>query len=301
MSFIFDVNKPRPEMDSRPFPAVAYQMKEHLKTVGWTVPQSSTGSGGTWDDDDLYTSPEVWEGASEMWFRLRAPDGSYELLFQRDSSTSNHSDSDIDLYYSEDGFTEGSPSATDRPTASDEVQLQTTSDTIFWIDEGAGWTHCMAEDEPPYRFWVVSYEQGDPETTVLFVSDYVLKGDPDDPNPRVFCTGSGEFSYGEEHWRSPTHISDGVSKALRFGKFSEVPGNVSSGLGNKDTLAQAVAIGSPDWKGVSSLLYVPLQTRPHGSTYKVNGQERSHAKFTTDEGVGFAVDWDGESQVETDQ
>jgi hypothetical protein len=105
-----------------------WQWKEDLKTNGWIVYASGTGTGGTFSagakgtSRDLLTAPAMFNAATLVWFAIHdsAQNRSFVLqCFQRD-----------DLwrvkYSTAAGFVGGSASANQVPSATDEVVMYGT-------------------------------------------------------------------------------------------------------------------------------------------------------------------------------
>lgn len=99
---------------------VIYLLKTLLKSVGWTVPSSSDGTTYNSSGDQITTSASGAGGMANnnAWFRIKEPGANgREYLFQR--GTTNPA---WRILYSgpSNGFTGGSPSATQTPSAADE-------------------------------------------------------------------------------------------------------------------------------------------------------------------------------------
>jgi len=117
MAYIFDHNL-SPSTGS----IVVYRLKQLLKTAGWTVMSSSDGTTYNSSGDQITSgsSGSGGYGNNSAWFRIRMPlmDGvTREFIFQRGLGT----DTSLRMKYSYSaGFTGGSPSATQTPSATDE-------------------------------------------------------------------------------------------------------------------------------------------------------------------------------------
>lgn len=145
-----------------------YNIKEELKTAGWTVPMSSDGTTYNSGGDQISSGGSGANGMdnASAWFRIQDPGGTRELTFQRNSSTGANTSRSFRIKYSYSAkFTGGSPGATQTPSATDEqlvigagtdaaptfVQWQSATDGSYWQNVGAdnaaeyGWYNfCVA-------------------------------------------------------------------------------------------------------------------------------------------------------------
>ncbi len=123
-----------------------YDLKEFLKTsLSFVVPESSDGTTYNNAADQITSGGAGANGMANAnaWFRIQDPDGEYEWTFQRDAS--NNTDWRI-KYSAADGFTGGSPAATQTPSATDEQLLHgagtdasPTHSVLFQTDGGYRW------------------------------------------------------------------------------------------------------------------------------------------------------------------
>jgi len=149
-----------------------YDIKEVLKSAGWTVISSSNGS--TFNDTDLITSPAVLTGGNLRWFIVQEPGGSggREWCWQRGS---NNAQWRVKISPTQ-GFKGGAPSVSQVPSATDETVIQgggsdaspswnsTLSRELFYLHgEGQYTTHIVADDTPhgpagnqAYSFWAAT-------------------------------------------------------------------------------------------------------------------------------------------------
>ena len=128
-----------------------FDLIDILCLAGWEIPQWSDGSTLTTPGSPLTANPygSAASGAGNLgntgaWFRITAPDGSREWMFQRNST-----DKSWKTYRSRLGFSGGSPSATTLPTDAVSGQLIWNADT--WYLPPGRWL-VEAEDSAPYGF-----------------------------------------------------------------------------------------------------------------------------------------------------
>lgn len=148
--------------------ALYYWMK-WMKTAspvgpGWTIPRSSDGAGTVegvnWGAGDFIDSAAETDNYSastrRSWWIMRAPDGSRDILFVKSTTSA----AQYTLYASPSGaFTGGD--AWNTPSAPDSMIISnwgpsTTSYT--------GMMHYVADDAPPYGFWMYIHLAGAPAT-----------------------------------------------------------------------------------------------------------------------------------------
>lgn len=119
--------------------ALIHKLKEELVAEGWDVVMSGSGTGAAYNaTGDVHAPGTAYAGTLDLanaWFRLRAPatmSPRREFVFQRPNTTH----SIWRIYYSSNGtgFTGATPSATVRPTATDEQAFINTnaSTTVWW-------------------------------------------------------------------------------------------------------------------------------------------------------------------------
>lgn len=159
MTYTFNVNQTPATC------AVAvYNLKEQLKTAGWTVPRSSDGS--TYND----SGDQITSGGSDAygmdnasaWFVIEEPASPFrQFCFQRTSSTGANTSYQWRIKYS-DGyeFDGGSPSATQVPSATDEqVLLGSGTDgspgfgNFFGTNTDGGFRHNIVADNADAYGW----------------------------------------------------------------------------------------------------------------------------------------------------
>lgn len=123
MAFTFSVNNAHSPQQS------LYELKQRLKTAGWTVKGSGDGTGGSFSatGDILTTYSTTTDGVAgavtnrRAWWRLQDPAGTRELLFQH--SAFNTATDLVSLSYSRSakftGTGDGAVAANVAPTATD--------------------------------------------------------------------------------------------------------------------------------------------------------------------------------------
>jgi len=131
-----------------------YTLVTALLSVGWT--QQGSGDGTTFSNSAA--GPVVSGGTgtggldgTNRWVRLRDPSGNREIIIKRESSASVWS-----LYYSYSArFTGGSPGASARPTATDEVTIISSGN---FNTSALIYTHAVVEDTAingVWGFWLI--------------------------------------------------------------------------------------------------------------------------------------------------
>ena len=128
-----------------------YQFKEFLKTAGWTVVASGDGSGGTYGaSSDVLTGGGTGAGGAgndNAWIVLKQPTAfrglQRQFCIQNTVAHTTNNSSQRWKYSRNAGFTGGSPSATQVPSAADEVVIAgggtdaaPTGDTL-WVQRGS--------------------------------------------------------------------------------------------------------------------------------------------------------------------
>jgi hypothetical protein len=124
-------------------------------------------------------------GNTNAWVRLQSPGGAgtTELIIQRGTSDSGYR---IKISAAA-GFTGGSPSGTQAPSATDEFILYgggtdaaPSYGTIFPTTNNTYRFSCGADSAAPYTFWSGSWIIGGANTTGLFLMDSFTNGPPGD-------------------------------------------------------------------------------------------------------------------------
>jgi hypothetical protein len=125
--------------------AMWFVLRTALLAAGWT--QEGSGDASTFSNAG--TGPVTTAAAlnaTGAWIRLRDPSGNREMIIQRGASANVWS-----LFYSYSArFTGGSPSATVRPTATDE---QTIINGSTFGSTAVGYAHAVVEDTAINGVW----------------------------------------------------------------------------------------------------------------------------------------------------
>jgi hypothetical protein len=183
-----------------------FQWKQFMKTVGWKVPMSGTGTGGTTQSSDLITAAGSGNnpGAgflaqADAWFVITDPGGARSFCIW---SQGNGRDDFWRVKYSaKAGFTGGS--AGQPPTATDEQLLIGSGlpdpsgggNWGSWFPFNASGTRRMqmfADNAAPYGFFVVWYASGGAVPDACFIMDPVLSAAAGDADPVVVHCGGND-------------------------------------------------------------------------------------------------------------
>lgn len=287
-----------------------YQMKEFLKTYGWTVTQSGTGNSGTYNPSaDSITgpgslvdssSPAGTMGHDHAWFVIQDPSGPGGRQFC--IQVVGRDDLWRVKYSAGAGFTGGSPSANQTPTATDEQVLVGSGTDAS--PTGGGWftynsathfyVHLVMETTAPYPFLLIAYNTGQNPSTVFGI-DSLTAVPIADADPVVIYNSSNDTNclIASSNLSSPTSstgpmawIKKGLVGAgfVRVGALSYYDQNrnpvIPGGLGanphsNKDDLFPVVygrsqSFSTPNgYKGVSHWFQFNTASRAHGDTLSV--------------------------------
>lgn len=194
-----------------------YRLKEQLKTAGWIHQASSDGTTfittvGNVNDKitGFGTSGAGNWGAGHGWWIGAAPGAvsgsTRQICIERVSS-----DTAIRIKYSyAAGFTGGSPSATQTPSATDEQLLQgsgtnasPTGANIFSnVTAGLFRWHICANSASPYEFYAVGTGFGNATPAAGMMMDYVSSANNLDNDPYVL------------HWLGLNGLGSSTSPAL---------------------------------------------------------------------------------------
>jgi hypothetical protein len=305
MSYVFDKSAPSTG-------AVAmYNFKACAKTAGWSVPSSGDGLSSYSSSSDTITGSSSGANGlanSSAWFRIRDPAGVREITVQRNSNLNWR------IKYSASArFTGGSPSATQTPSATDEVILlgggtdaSPTYAALLTADAGYTWKVGF-DNASPYGFWSGGIINGGASLGGAFWMDPV-NGDASDTDPVVFYIPGGAWnsaSYyglsGPKGWLSNTHTSSGNFVVLSAAVYYD-SGNAANlfpaGLvtnpfsGKQDGIPpfyarRAAATAPQGVKGVSRMLKWIGTSKSNGETLTVVSSQDYIIMS------GLAFPWDG--------
>lgn len=163
-------------------------LKETLKTAGWTVPKSSDGTTYNAIGDEI---THEGEGAGGMennyaWFVIESPNGEHQWCFQKETGGDNQ-EWRVKIS-SLDGFTGGSPSATQVPSATDEQVIHGSgSDAApvmadLFLTDGAYRFSVIAENAavgtavPIYPFWAMAVQNTTSNVNTFFGQEALKPG-----------------------------------------------------------------------------------------------------------------------------
>lgn len=180
MAFVF--NKSTPATGA----VAVYELKGLLKTAGWTVLSSSDGTTYNAAGDQITTGASGAGGMANnsAWFRIQSPVGAggQQFIFQRGTVNTGWKIKRSRT----SGFTGGSPSATQVPSATDEVTIlgggtdaSPTFATWFGIDGLYRW-NVGADNASPYGFWAGSFPTGGGNPAAFLCVDPLFSTNPSD-------------------------------------------------------------------------------------------------------------------------
>ena len=188
MAYLFTIGVTNNHVSDTPNTCKAFiALKALLVSCGWTVVRSGTGTGGTTNTGDLVTTPELLYGAAVgttknfQWFILRHPTTTFEICFQRTNMTDT---SYWRIKISAGGFgTGGSPSATQTPTATDQVTIWGSTSTdasptgAYFYGHNANhrWHFCASNAEP-YNFYWLAHRTGEAIPLAGLALDHLKSG-----------------------------------------------------------------------------------------------------------------------------
>jgi len=325
MSLIFDPNwLPATGAES------IFRLKLKLKVAGWTVTRSSDGTTYNSSGDQI-TIPGSGTGGmanNYAWFVIQQPAGSIppfsgtrQLCMQRQAS--NNTGWRVKYSFSA-GFTGGSPSSTQTPSASDEQIIwgggtdASPSFAVLFGTDGTYNLHTAVGNIDPFGFWSVAYPVGGGNPNYVFMMDPMQAGFPSqDTDPYVLFLSQGAYifangssmnfsGYNPGGYISPKgFLKHGLTgegfvtiPAMQYAQTSSGTAVFPDGAGtnphsSKDDLlpaiyarnsAQTVPIG---FKGISTFVHFRSAARASGDTMSAPNT-KDHIV------IGQVVfDWDG--------
>lgn len=183
MAFVDDINN---GADTDGGSAVMFNLKQLLKTAGWTVLSSSDGTTFNASGDEITVQGSGAGGMANnsAWYRIEDPASLREMVVQR--GTTNRS---WEVWVSSlDKFTGGAPDATTIPTATDEQQVLGTGgapDTIFFDVDNTYGHHIRADNAAPYA-WLAFDTDAVGFVGVAMMFDPLEEAEASDPDPIVY-------------------------------------------------------------------------------------------------------------------
>lgn len=269
-----------------------YLIKEHLKTVGWTVPSSSDGTTYNAAGDQIThgSSGANGLGNTNAWVRIRSPDNSLEITLQRAVN-----DNTYRIKLARAPMNAGTPGATQTPTtttATDEiVVLGAGTDAAptggsFGFGGGTAGAQMLkggADDTSPYGFWFATSTCGSAGSLVpgIFYLDPLIMTIPGDAFLYVVKAGAVETSTGSLSnldaqanqfsyvaSATPTVSINMPAQHMVIGSNIAIPSDVVTTADGRfrELLVRyerRAAAASPGYKGVSSLMkwVTPIRLR----------------------------------------
>lgn len=261
-----------------------FQIKEWLKSVGWTVPSSGDGTTYNAAGDQITTSESGAGGLNNVnaWFRMRSPDGAVEFTVQRVVNSGS-----FRVKFARAAFDAGAPSATQTPAttvATDEIitngagtDAVPTGSNLFANPIAAYRLKGGADAAAPYTFWFAYIQNGVTTATTFsnLILDYVLYPCPGDAARYVFRSSSQALQLGsmssatatQYTWEPSLAPNAPINAAVlnyRLSLQQAVPPQTSSAgipttvegsfIGLPVIYARNSAAANPGYKGMSSLM-----------------------------------------------
>lgn len=283
--------------------AAMYDFKQQLKVgSSWTVQSSSDGTTYNAGGDQITGGGAGANGFANnnAWVRLRSPAGAggAEFIIQR--GTSNPS---WRMKYSMTaGFTGGSPSATQVPSATDEVIIwgggsdaSPTFGSLFGTDGTYRW-NVGSDGASPYGFWGGAFPTGGGTPNAGIVYDPLTQTTAGDGHLYAIYVSASPFQgttistesmspTANQLWSSVPAASPVAADWTNFcGMYLSVAvstavapnGLPTNPLTTKDevlpiVIARRGALSTPGYKGVLSLMKWTGLTRTTGDTLTVSG------------------------------
>lgn len=292
MAFVF--NKSTPATGA----VAVYEFKELLKTAGWTILSSSDGT--TYNDagDQITTGASGAGGMANnsAWFRIQSPVGAGGQQFILQRGTGNTA---WKLKRSRtSGFTGGSPSATQAPSATDEITIlgggtdASPSFATWFAADGLYRWNVGADNAAPYGFWAGSFPTGGGNPAAFFCLDPLFSTSATDADQywmHVSVTGQNGCAVTSINSESGTSTSfrnlSQIISTSPGSSYAEFPGLIfnlsatqiipngipTNPISVKDEafpiiLARRSAIATPGYKGITTLMRWTGVARTTGDT-----------------------------------
>jgi len=211
-----------------------YNLKQVMKAAGWVVQSSSDGTTYNSSGDQITKGTSGTGGINNAlaWFRIRAPSGTRELLFQRDSGTPPTNNGLWYVAVSKVGFSGGSPSATQTPTATDQYGMlghagqSTTVGYTDWFAGNAATTfhhEAAADSAAPYGVYSLAFPKNSSTSTSgfhMFLIDSLASGTYQSGDTDPYWYGwSASVSYIWATNAAPQNSTEGALASIN-GTFS---------------------------------------------------------------------------------
>jgi hypothetical protein len=274
-----------------------YEFKELLKSAGWVVKSSGTGTAGSVNlTADMISSSALMSGA-KAWFRIQSPDTLREYTFQTVSVAT-----DWRVKYSFAAkFIASVPTKDVTPSATDEFVLLGTgtdaapsANTFFTTDNIYRWNVC-ADNASPYGFWAGAFTNGGATVVGVLIDEPLTATHPSDAHTHLIimrAAGWGDLTsayvaiansqlsayYNESTVPAATpttmvHFS-GLYPCSQGGTI--FPNTIATNpIDSKDEsmpicYARSALLTSPCWKGIGTLMRWNGTSRSIGSTLTIS-------------------------------
>lgn len=318
MAFTFDVNAA-----SQAWNLQFFRLKEGLKTAGWTVEKSGTGTAGTYNStgDSLTTGASM--ATTNCWFVIKKPGGEQRFCIQLNGSGSTR------IKYALAAFSGGSPSATQVPTASGESLItgsNTDASPVYTsLMDSTNRTNILIGDATEnYAFLLMSHSTGVSGNRSCFLFDAMRSGTypAEDLDPHVIhinglstgITNVGDLSnmsgpYGSLYYPSGTRrlVRMAYVNWYATGPNAVVlPGGIGSDVmtGNEIVFPAYVARtatsnvtfgGGAYFKGAGRLIHWLGSSKPFGDTISIGGTKNYLVigGTTTPTTCNVVIPWNG--------
>jgi len=298
-----------------------YTLKTALVAGGWTVMSSGSGTGNSYSSNsDLITTAAIMNN-TQAWFRIRAPVGTRELIFQRCAN-----DNAWRIKVCPNGFTGGSPAAGVVPSgdATDTIIYGSSADaTPSGAALSSGGTPMRAHIAvgsiaDGYGWYLISNDVTSGTRQFCLMVDPIdgYSQPPGDPDPYIyyFCGyasfnainapgSTNRMSYGDRftslwaYWSSTTPAID-ITAVIWWTYSGAWQGLIPSGVAvnpwnSKDESFPIVFARTPTrtgqggYKGIVTMMRWVGQNRGTGNTFSVNTTSDRYAYNE------ISLPWDG--------
>lgn len=280
-----------------------YELKELLKSAGWSVLSSSDGTTYNAAGDQISSGASGANGMANnsAWFRIRSPAGAGSVSFTFQRGTTNLA---WRIKRSRAaGFTGGSPGATQTPSATDEgtmlgggTDAAPTFNNLFTTDGTYRWNG-GADNASPYGWWCASFSTGGSAPVCTLIHDPLTGTEPTDADQAAFwmaisgqnaltvatITSEAQTATTRAIWSQPISAAP-VGYAFWSGAVIYnnanarlyAPGGLPTNpITTKDEVfpiifVRSSLIANPGYKGVSTMVRWTGTTRTTGDTLTVS-------------------------------